>query len=142
MEDKAKHWTDAGIASLLTILLQTPISNEGISIMADNKNRATKPVETPLVGGTTPESEKARKPRGPRVKWDKVIPSAYVPAKEGQKLHPLDELAVLQFGGLRFPGVEFETTAFGSGVKIRDKGTVIAQPTYRQLFDILEKLYS
>jgi len=89
----------------------------------------------------TPNTAKPRKARSPSIKYSKVVESAYKPTENPEAMHPLDKPAVTSRGGLKFPGVEFESTVFGVLVRIPAKSTIVKNPTIRQLLEVLDELY-
>ena len=95
----------------------------------------------PPVDSKTPNAAAPRKARSKPIKYDKIVESEYKPTDKPDTMHPLDKPAVTSRGGLKFPGVEFESNFLGIVVKIPAKNTVIKNPTVRQLLKVLDELY-
>lgn len=90
------------------------------------------------VASNTAAPKKTRK-RG--VKYTTLIESDFNKAKFEETKNPLDNVIQTVKGGLKFPGVVFETTILGSVVKIPARATAIKAPTLRQLVKVLDELY-
>jgi hypothetical protein len=108
---------------------------------------ATKPATAPATevpvtpADATQNTAKPRKKRTPGVKYTNIINSKYAPKNGEKPANPLDQLAETSKGGLKFPGVTFEKTIFGTIVKIPARQTALKDPTVRQIVEVLEDLY-
>lgn len=103
---------------------------------------STTPATTPGVDTTqTPNTAAPKKQRAKSIKYEKVVESEYKPTDNPEAMHPLDKPAITSRGGLKFPGVEFESSLLGILVKIPARSTIIKNPTVRQLIKALDELY-
>jgi hypothetical protein len=108
---------------------------------------ANKPHNTPTQSvpatpsDAVPNQAAPRKQRTPGIKYTKIINSKYVEHNGDVPTNPLDQLAETAKGGLKFPGVVFEKTIFGTIVKIPGRQTAIKNPTVRQVFEVLDEIY-
>ena len=89
----------------------------------------------------TPNSAAPKRKRSPSIKYTNIVESEYKPTDKPDAMHPLDKPAITVRGGLKFPGVEFESNVLGIIVKIPARSTIIKNPTIRQLLKVLDELY-
>lgn len=78
-----------------------------------------------------------KRTRRPSVKYDNIIRSEYVPPKEGETLKPLDRKCEIVKGKVVIPGVVCKLVFGEPVISVPETGTVLREPTLRQLVNYL-----
>jgi hypothetical protein len=110
--------------------------------MANPKQQTVAPsTQTEQAAVPTPNEAAPKKHRNKGVKYTTIVESEFKPPEDGKPQNPLDAPLVTTKGGCRFPGVIFESSMWGTIVKIPAKAVAIKSPTMRQLVKVLQDLY-